>query len=93
MVITIRGHEELFFDFHNANPRDDLVVTLVIHLEQLRNEAIGMDEDNNAVAVEEYNALKEVSLKSDYQSFKLTDKLKMTCKVLIEWKVGVLIFF
>ncbi|KAF1816269.1 UDP-Glycosyltransferase/glycogen phosphorylase [Eremomyces bilateralis CBS 781.70] len=36
MVVVIRGHEELFFDFRSVGTRDDCVVTLIQRLEKLR---------------------------------------------------------
>ena len=36
LVIIVRGHEELFFEFSTAEARDDCVVTLLQHLESRR---------------------------------------------------------
>lgn len=33
MVIVIRGHEEIFFDFKHTGFRDDCVVTLLLSME------------------------------------------------------------
>ena len=37
LVIVVRGHEELFFEFSTADTRDDCVVTLHQHLESMRH--------------------------------------------------------
>src|SRR5690606_910173 len=36
MVVIIRGHEELFFEFSSVEARDDCVVTLLQNLESVR---------------------------------------------------------
>ena len=36
MVIVIRGHEEIFFDFKHTGFRDDCVVTLLLSMEAVK---------------------------------------------------------
>ncbi|KAI1826364.1 glycosyltransferase family 1 protein [Xylaria intraflava] len=67
LVVVIRGHEELFFEFGQADVRDDCAVTLLQSLETTRylreaglldNEPLG-DEDD---ALAEHDALNEARL-------------------------------
>jgi len=37
MVVVIRGHEEIFFEFNTANLRDDCTITVLKPLEALRS--------------------------------------------------------
>jgi sterol 3beta-glucosyltransferase len=57
LVITIRGHEEIFFDFIKADHRDDCGVLLTLSSEAAKKEAKAAAEGTAATA--EYNWLKE----------------------------------
>jgi sterol 3beta-glucosyltransferase len=65
LVVIIRGHEELFFEFHKASIRDDCSITILQSLEATRfardsNQDAGEaeDEDEEAqTAVAEHDAL------------------------------------
>ena len=64
LVLVIRGHEELFFEFSSAEHRDDCTVTLLHSLETARYmDASGMlpqhDDDDTEIAKEEYRRLQE----------------------------------
>lgn len=65
LVIVIKGHEELFFEFSVADVRDDCAITLLQSLQenQHRKEAGRLSEDEHTVeesAMAERDALKEV---------------------------------
>ncbi len=62
LVITIRGHEELFFEFATADSRDDCCVTLLQDLEAIHYlKESGMltreEEESAAAAMREHRAL------------------------------------
>ncbi|KAL2415401.1 Sterol 3-beta-glucosyltransferase [Exophiala dermatitidis] len=64
LVLVIRGHEELFFEFSSAEHRDDCTVTLLHSLETVRYMAesgvLGQQDDDNAeVAKKEHRMLQE----------------------------------
>lgn len=64
LVLVIRGHEELFFEFSSAEHRDDCTVTLLHSLETARYMAESgilakEDEDDAEVAKEEHRKLQE----------------------------------
>lgn len=64
LVLVIRGHEELFFEFSSSGHRDDCTVTLLHSLETVRYMTeSGMmakqDEDEAEVAKEEHRLLQE----------------------------------
>ncbi|KAF2152471.1 glycosyltransferase family 1 protein [Myriangium duriaei CBS 260.36] len=52
MVVVIRGHEEIFFEFNTAGLRDDCTVTVLKSLETLKvsTETTGISEEENAEA-------------------------------------------
>ncbi|XXH01041.1 hypothetical protein Hte_007392 [Hypoxylon texense] len=67
LVVVIRGHEELFFEFNKAEWRDDCTVTLLRNLETTRylREAGKLDQEDQEVANEaiaERDALNEARL-------------------------------
>lgn len=69
LVLMIRGHEELFFEFNSADDRDDCTVTLLRTLESVRYmESSGVmakqDEDSSAIAKDEHKLLQEARKKS-----------------------------
>ena len=64
LVLVIRGHEELFFEFSSAEHRDDCTVTLLHSLETARYMAESgvlphHDDDNAEAAKEEHRRLLE----------------------------------
>ncbi|KAL1888367.1 Sterol 3-beta-glucosyltransferase [Sporothrix stenoceras] len=64
LVVVIRGHEELFFEFHQADMRDDCAITLLHLLEKARSmkESGILNEEDKAdaeLALAERDALKE----------------------------------
>ncbi|KIW43655.1 uncharacterized protein PV06_04738 [Exophiala oligosperma] len=64
LVLVIRGHEELFFEFSSSDHRDDCTVTLLHSLESVRDMAeSGMlakeEEDDAEAAKEEHRMLQE----------------------------------
>ncbi|OAP58917.1 hypothetical protein AYL99_06214 [Fonsecaea erecta] len=64
LVLVIRGHEELFFEFSSAEHRDDCTVTLLHSLETARYMAESgvlakADEDDAEIAKEEHRKLQE----------------------------------
>ncbi|OCT47410.1 Sterol 3-beta-glucosyltransferase [Cladophialophora carrionii] len=64
LVLVIRGHEELFFEFSSAEHRDDCTVTLLHSLETARYMAesgvlAGHDDDDAEIAKEEHRKLQE----------------------------------
>ena len=70
LVLVIRGHEELFFEFSSAEHRDDCAVTLLQILESVRYmEESGVlarqDEDSAAVAKDEHRLLQEARRRSN----------------------------
>ena len=69
LVLLIRGHEELFFEFNSAEHRDDCTVTLLQTLESSRYmEQSGtmakQDDDDAAIAKDEHRLLQEARKKS-----------------------------
>ncbi len=64
LVIVIRGHEELFFEFKQSEIRDDCAVTVLQNLESLRHlKESGVlspeDEDDADAAKAEHQMLQE----------------------------------
>ncbi|RMZ84101.1 hypothetical protein DV738_g790, partial [Chaetothyriales sp. CBS 135597] len=64
LVLVIRGHEELFFEFSAAEHRDDCAVTLLQILESVRymedtGESAPQDDDSAAIARDEHRQLQE----------------------------------
>lgn len=64
LVLVIRGHEELFFEFNSADTRDDCTVTLLHSLESVRYMAesglLAKEEDGDAnIAKVEHRMLQE----------------------------------
>jgi sterol 3beta-glucosyltransferase len=67
LVVVIRGHEELFFEFGKAEVRDDCAITLIQNLEATRylreSGLLGQDEIQSAeAAAAERDALQEARL-------------------------------
>jgi sterol 3beta-glucosyltransferase len=67
LVIIIKGHEELFFEFGQADTRDDCAVTLLQSLETIRflkeTNQLNLEEtESQADAVREHRALQEARL-------------------------------
>ncbi len=65
LVVVIRGHEELFFEFHKAEVRDDCTVTILQSLEAtryLRDSGLldGAEAEEAQTAVAEHDALQRV---------------------------------
>ncbi|KAK5193828.1 Sterol 3-beta-glucosyltransferase [Exophiala xenobiotica] len=74
LVLVIRGHEELFFEFSSSEHRDDCTVTLLHSLESVRymtesNVLAKQDEDDAEIAKEEHRVLQEArrSSSGDHQ--------------------------
>ena len=72
LVIVIRGHEELFFEFRQHEIRDDCAVTLLENLESMRylqeSGLITQEEKEEAeVAKAEHRMLKEARLEDVYR--------------------------
>ncbi|EAQ92099.1 hypothetical protein CHGG_00334 [Chaetomium globosum CBS 148.51] len=65
LVVVIRGHEELFFEFHRAEVRDDCTITILQSLEAthyLHDSTLmdgGADADDAQAAVAEHDALQK----------------------------------
>ncbi|TPX12656.1 uncharacterized protein E0L32_000833 [Thyridium curvatum] len=64
LVVVIRGHEELFFEFNQAEARDDCAITLLQNLEAVRylreSGILGQEEKEDAEeAIAERDALQE----------------------------------
>lgn len=64
LVLVIRGHEELFFEFNSAEHRDDCTITLLHSLESVRYMGESSiiahhDEDDAEIAKEEHRLLQE----------------------------------
>lgn len=64
LVVVIRGHEELFFEFGQMNTRDDCAITLLQHLETMRylkeSGLLSLEDQESAdAAVAEHKALQE----------------------------------
>ncbi|KAK3898512.1 sterol 3-beta-glucosyltransferase, partial [Staphylotrichum tortipilum] len=62
LVVVIRGHEELFFEFHKAEVRDDCTITILQSLEAtryLRNSALIGESEVAQAAVAEHDALQK----------------------------------
>ncbi|RMD39290.1 hypothetical protein DV735_g5844, partial [Chaetothyriales sp. CBS 134920] len=64
LVLVIRGHEELFFEFSAAEHRDDCAVTLLQILESVRymedtGDTAPQDDDSAAIARDEHRQLQE----------------------------------
>ncbi|KAL1837802.1 hypothetical protein VTJ49DRAFT_3389 [Mycothermus thermophilus] len=65
LVVVIRGHEELFFEFHRAEVRDDCAITLLQILEAaryLRDASLldGAESEDAQAAATEHSALQKV---------------------------------
>ena len=75
LVIVIRGHEELFFEFSQPDVRDDCVVTLLRSLEQaIFLKASGLltqEEREEAEAVRAENKMLQEALQDDDNSHDL----------------------
>ncbi|KAK6067998.1 udp-glucose:sterol glycosyltransferase [Seiridium cupressi] len=70
LVVVIRGHEELFFEFSQVDVRDDCNVTMLQHLEAMRylreSEIIDREEQERVDdAMAERDALNEARLKEN----------------------------
>lgn len=70
LVLVIRGHEELFFEFNQVEVRDDCNVTMLKHLEAMRylkdTEFIAKEEQDQVDdALAERDALNEARLKEN----------------------------
>jgi sterol 3beta-glucosyltransferase len=70
LVLVIRGHEELFFEFNQPDVRDDCAITMLQHLETARylreSEFDGKEEQEEADdAIAERDALNEARLKEN----------------------------
>ncbi|KHJ30920.1 putative glycosyltransferase family 28 domain-containing protein [Erysiphe necator] len=79
LVVVIRGHEELFFEFPQSETRDDCAVTLLQKLDTLRflreSGQLAIKEEENAQnAVNEHLALQQV--RSKRFDLNLSEKLK-----------------
>lgn len=64
LVVVVKGHEELFFEFAQPDIRDDCCVTIIKKLERIRElrdfgQLFDEDEENAAIAVQENNALQQ----------------------------------
>ncbi|RMZ88016.1 hypothetical protein DV736_g4754, partial [Chaetothyriales sp. CBS 134916] len=64
LVLVIRGHEELFFEFSTAEHRDDCAITLLQILESIRymedsGGSAPQDDDSAAIARHEHRQLQE----------------------------------
>ncbi|KAH6844779.1 glycosyltransferase family 1 protein [Chaetomium sp. MPI-CAGE-AT-0009] len=65
LVVVIRGHEELFFEFHRAEVRDDCTITILQSLEAtqyLQDSTLmdgGIDAEDAQAAVAEHDALQK----------------------------------
>ncbi|KAL2179525.1 glycosyltransferase family 1 protein [Thermothelomyces heterothallicus CBS 202.75] len=64
LVVVIRGHEELFFEFHKAEIRDDCTITILQSLEAMRylpesDIPDGVDSEEAQAAVAEHVALQK----------------------------------
>lgn len=64
LVVVIKGHEELFFEFNRSDTRDDCAITLLQNLETMKylqeSGLLTMEEKESAAsAVAEHNALQE----------------------------------
>lgn len=64
LVVVVRGHEELFFEFATPDIRDDCCVTLLQNLERIRElkefgALFDEDEENAAIAQHEHKALQQ----------------------------------
>jgi len=67
LVIVIRGHEELFFEFNQADVRDDCAITVLRNLDTIRyeRETASIEDDESEgrdEALAERNALNEARL-------------------------------
>jgi sterol 3beta-glucosyltransferase len=76
LVIMIRGHEELFFEFNNGDHRDDCTVMLLKHLNSVKymeqSGLIGKQEDEDAaLAKDEHRLLEEARKKSTGYEYEL----------------------
>lgn len=68
LVVIIRGHEELFFEFGQANLRDDCAITMLQRIEAARflreSDLVGREEHEQAQdAIAERDALHEARLR------------------------------
>ena len=73
LVIVIRGHEELFFEFNQSDLRDDCTITLLKILEPLKylqgSVILSDDEAEQAKAAKaEYQLLQEARKSTDTRS-------------------------
>jgi sterol 3beta-glucosyltransferase len=70
LVVVIRGHEELFFEFRNVEVRDDCAITLIRNLEASRylreSGMLRQDETQSAeAAAAERDALRDARIEED----------------------------
>ena len=83
LVVVVRGHDELFFEFSKASARDDLIITLLKILESRKDlsesSALAEDEKLKAeMSKAEYELLEHarrhsISDDSEFRSVSLTD--------------------
>jgi sterol 3beta-glucosyltransferase len=61
LIVTIRGHEEIFFDFSKKDARDDCTITLILTMDSLRSPEAGnpRQSEDNIAAIAEYHSLQE----------------------------------
>jgi sterol 3beta-glucosyltransferase len=73
LVVIIRGHEELFFEFGKAEVRDDCAITLIQNLETARflreSDVLGREEIESAeAAAAENDALQEARVGDEHHN-------------------------
>jgi sterol 3beta-glucosyltransferase len=75
LVITIRGHEELFFEFGQADARDDCAVTLLQNVEDVRHLAesgfLSKEEKQGAEAARKEHQMLQDARQDDLDSHDL----------------------
>ncbi|QIW95533.1 hypothetical protein AMS68_001051 [Peltaster fructicola] len=59
MVLILRGHEELFFDFRSQGLRDDCVVTILRNIDSMQVDTSGIEDDSIDEAAAEYRLLQD----------------------------------
>jgi len=60
LVLTIRGHEEIFFDFSKQSARDDCTIVVLLSLEaQKKEQGLKASGEAQSSAIEEYKSLRE----------------------------------
>ncbi|ORY58906.1 uncharacterized protein BCR38DRAFT_71930 [Pseudomassariella vexata] len=65
LVVVIRGHEELFFEFGQAKDRDDCAITMLRHLEAARYLRDGLATDGGVDANEETEQIQDAMAERD----------------------------